>query len=200
MEPLATSAKELAENTDIGFIQGCNWDKHLVYALPFIELEKSVFLDKPMVGSVKDVKRVRELIKNSAKIIGSSSARYATEIQEFLNITVEERGEVIAVYAESGVDEFNYGVHVGEIISDVFKIDSSKIYVELLKRVSDYLKTGESPVTDVEKVLNVTEFMLCGKKSRDEKNGAEVFITDLTDNDAFDGDAMERLQVSSSSV
>lgn len=245
MEGRAESIEELADKCDIGFIQSCNWDNHIDQAMPFIERGKPIFLDKPLVGSYKDVKNIRELVKTGAKIVGSSSARYCTEVQEFLAKPVEERGEIVSVYAESGMDEFNYSVHVGEIISEVagakavsckfvdrvdrddakcelfsvkfengvigtyctylsgwrnfnvsiittktsvcFTIDSSKLYIELLKRISHMLKTGEQATTDIENILNVTEFMLCGKKSRDSENGKEVAITELCDSDGFDG-------------
>ncbi len=81
MQNRAESLDELAESTDIGFIQSCNWEDHIAEALPFIERGKPVFIDKPMVGSVKDVAKIRELVANGAKIIGSSSARYAEKKQ-----------------------------------------------------------------------------------------------------------------------
>ncbi len=63
----AESIEELAEKTDIGFIQSCNWDDHIKEAMPFIERGKPVFLDKPLVGSVKDIKKIRELAANGAQ-------------------------------------------------------------------------------------------------------------------------------------
>ena len=258
MQNRAKSIAELAENTDIGFIQTCDWSKHIDEAMPFIDRGKPVFLDKPMVGSVKDVARVRELLAGGAKILGSSSARYAQEIQDFLALPIEERGEVISVYCESGVDEFNYCVHAGEIISELagakavsckfvgetqrdgakcqlftvrfengvlgtycsylsgwrafnvsimttkgsylFKIDSSKIYMALLTRISDYLKTGKLETADVDTILNVTEFMLCGKRSRDFENGREVKISELCSDDAFDGTAYAKAYGENASV
>lgn len=246
----AASIEELAEKCDIGFVQSCNWDKHVEQAMPFVNAGKPVLLDKPLVGSVKDIAKVRKLVADGADIIGSSSARYAAEVQEFMAIPVEERGEVVAVYGESGVDEFNYGVHIGEILSEIagapavsckftgatvrdgakceiytvrfengvvgtyctflsgwrpfnvsimttktstcFKIDSSKIYKALLDRVSETLKTGERKTADIERILNVSEFMLCGKRSRDVENGKEVYIEDLKEEDSFDGYAFER--------
>lgn len=246
----AATIDELAEKTDIGFIQSCNWEKHIAEALPFINRGKPVFLDKPFVGSVQDIKKIRELVADGAKIIGSSSARYAEEIQEFLAQPLEKRGEVIAVYGESGVDEFNYSVHVGEILSEIagapavsckftgaterdgakcelytvrfangvigtyctylsghrafnvsimttkgstcFRIDSSKIYMALLTRISEYLKTGEQKTADIERILNASEFMLCGKRSRDFENGREVKIEELGTDDKFDGYAFEK--------
>ena len=250
LEGRAESIEELAAGCDVGFVQSCNWEKHLDQALPFIRQGKPVFIDKPLVGAVKDVARVRELVKNGAQLLGASSARYARELQELLATPVEERGEIIAVYGESGVDEFNYGVHVGEILSElagapavscqylgaaerdgakcelyqvrfangvlgtyctylsgwrpfnvsvmttktsyVFKIDSSKIYLELLNRISETLRTGVQQTTDVETLLNVTEFMICGKRSRDAENGREVRIEELQPEDGFDGYAFEK--------
>ena len=254
----AATIDELAEKCDIGFVQSCNWEKHVDQAMPFIKLRKPVLLDKPLVGSVKDIARIRELVANGANIIGSSSARYAAEIQDFLATPVEERGEVVSVYGESGVDEFNYGVHVGEILSEIagapavscqftgtaerdgakceiytvrfengvigtyctylsgwrpfnvsimttksstcFKIDSSMIYMALLTRVSEMLKTGECKTADIERILNVSEFMLCGKRSRDFENGREVKISELHADDAFDGYAFEKAYAAASAV
>lgn len=258
MQNRAESLDELAESTDIGFIQSCNWEDHIAEALPFIERGKPVFIDKPMVGSVKDVAKIRELVANGAKIIGSSSARYAEEIQEFLAKPVEERGEVITVHCEAGVDEFNYAVHAGEILSEIagakgiscrfigkvvraggecevfaarfengvigtyctylrggrpfnvsiittkgsflFKINNTKIYEALLRRISSYLKTGEAATADVDMILNVTEFMLCGKRSRDFENGREVMVSELSEDDSFDGGEFQRAYGSRASV
>lgn len=106
--------EELAEITDIGFVHSCNWDKHLGYAMPFISRKKPVFIDKPLVGNFKDCKKLEELAKGGAVILGSSSVRYAPEIEEFLKIPVEERGEIVHVFGTSGVDEFNYAIHIIE--------------------------------------------------------------------------------------
>lgn len=117
LEKRCSTLEELADMSDIGFIQGCNWADHLRCAMPFIKKGKPVFLDKPMVGSVADCRRLRELIKNGAKIVGSSSDRYAEEIRDFLSMDPLERGDMVTVYGTAGVDEFNYGIHIVEAIS-----------------------------------------------------------------------------------
>jgi predicted dehydrogenase len=92
-------------------------DTHLDYAMPFIKKGKPVFIDKPLVGNLSDCEKVLELAKNGAIILGASSVRYCYEIKEFMRIPVEERGEIISITATSGVDEFNYGIHVVEGIN-----------------------------------------------------------------------------------
>lgn len=116
LEKHCKTVEELAEMVDIGFIQGCNWDTHLNYVEPFVKLGKPVFIDKPIVGSMPDLKKLKDLTDAGAVILGSSSARYAQEIGEFLEIPEEERGQIVSVFGSCGVDEFNYGVHIVEVI------------------------------------------------------------------------------------
>lgn len=121
LEKVCHSVEELAECVDVGFIQGCNWDKHLEYAKVFINKKKPVFIDKPMVGNLVECKELETLVENGAVILGSSSMRYATEITDFMSIPVEERGEIIHVMGTCGVDEFNYAIHVVEAIGGMLK-------------------------------------------------------------------------------
>lgn len=251
--------EEMVDKVDIGFIQSCNWEKHLEQAMPFVKAGKPVFIDKPLVGSVRDVNRARQLAADGAKIFGSSSARYAKEIQDFLKEPEEKRGQVVALFATCGVDEFNYGVHVVEILTELagakgiackfvgtakvsddrycetyqisfengvqgtyqimtgrwmpfhvsimttrgvraFTIDSAKIYLALLQEIYRELTKGQSILADLETILNCTEIMLCGKKSRDQRNGETVMVSALDPEDKFDGYAFEEDYASKASV
>ena len=119
LEKRCQSIEELAEMVDVGFVQSCNWDNHIKEAMPFIEKGKPVFIDKPIVGSVADCKKLEELAEKGAVILGSSSVRYAEEIQNFIALPVEERGEILSVYGTAGVDEFNYAIHIVEAIHEL---------------------------------------------------------------------------------
>ena len=119
LEKRCNTLEELAAMCDIGFIHGCDWDDHLRCAMPFIEQGKPVFIDKPLVGNLADCRRVEQLVKDGAVILGASSARYAYEVQQFLALPEEERGEVVNVFGTAGVDEFNYGVHIAEAIGGI---------------------------------------------------------------------------------
>lgn len=116
LEKRCRSIEELAQIVDIGFIQSCNWDDHFKEALPFIQSGKPVFIDKPMVGSFADCEKIEALASQGAVILGSSSVRYAEEIESFLNLPLEERGEIIALFGTAGVDEFNYAIHIVEAL------------------------------------------------------------------------------------
>lgn len=113
------SIEELADLVDVGFVQGCNWDQHLQHAMPFIERNKPVFIDKPIVGKLADCRKLEELAAKGKVILGCSSIRYAQEIGTFLGKPESERGRILNVFGTAGVDEFNYAVHIVEAIGGV---------------------------------------------------------------------------------
>lgn len=114
VEKRCATIEELAALVDIGFIQGCDWDRHLAQARPFIAAGKPVFIDKPLAGSLSDCLEFESLAAGGAVILGSSSLRYAAEVEDFRRDG--GTGRVLNVFATAGVDEFNYGVHVAEMI------------------------------------------------------------------------------------
>ncbi|MCE5323515.1 Gfo/Idh/MocA family oxidoreductase [bacterium] len=116
LDKRCSSLEELADCVDIGFIHSCNWDNHLKQAMPFVERGKPVFIDKPIVGSMADCKRLEELAASGAVILGSSSVRYCEEVMQFLAVPEQECGKIVSVFGTAGVDEFNYGVHIVEAI------------------------------------------------------------------------------------
>ncbi|MDD3928057.1 MAG: Gfo/Idh/MocA family oxidoreductase [bacterium] len=116
LERRCESLEELADTVDIGFLHSCNWEKHLPQAMAFIERGKPVFIDKPIVGSPAHCRKLEELAGQGAVILGSSSVRYVREIENFLSLPEEERGKVTSVFGTTGVDEFNYGIHIVEAI------------------------------------------------------------------------------------
>ena len=243
-----TEIEEMVDEIDIGFVQACNWEKHLDLAMPFINKGKPVFIDKPVVGTVKDVKRLRALVADGAKIYGASAIRHAKELREFLALPESERGKIITIYGVSGCNEFDYGIHIVEAMSEVvgakavsnkfigrnekdgvvcesyaikyengvtgmyttqiskwapFSITvvttsgvfsfapNSEFYQNMLTEVYNQVTKGESRLADIEDIINCCEIMMCGKKSRDELDGQEVYITSLTEKDGFDGYSFE---------
>ena len=110
------SLEELADEVDIGMIHSCNWDKHIDYAMPFIERGKPVFIDKPLVGNLKDARRIQALCDGGAKIIGTSALRYTEEVQKIRAFVKETGAKVMHVDVSVGVDEYNYAIHGLETI------------------------------------------------------------------------------------
>lgn len=115
IERVCENPEELIPLVDIAFIQSVNWDEHLKKALPFIKAGKPVFIDKPLCGNLADCQKFEELAKEGAKILGSSSLRYCQEIDNFKK-GLKEGEEILSVFTNIGVDEFNYGVHAMEMV------------------------------------------------------------------------------------
>ncbi|HBR30758.1 MAG: Gfo/Idh/MocA family oxidoreductase, partial [Eubacteriales bacterium] len=134
------SLEEMAKNIDIAFIQGCNWDRHIECMLPFVRAGVPVFVDKPLVGNVKDLNKIQELSDNGAAILGTSALRYTYEHDGFFAIAPESRGDIVHVSTMVGVDEFNYAIHSVESIMGFIK-DSAPESV----RYIGTSKVGDTP-------------------------------------------------------
>ena len=113
---ICESLQALCDKVDIGMIHACNWDKHIDYAMPFIERGKPVFIDKPLVGNLKDARRMQALVDGGAKILGTSALRYTEEVQKIRKYCEEKGAKVMHVDVSVGVDEFNYAIHGLETI------------------------------------------------------------------------------------
>jgi hypothetical protein len=113
---LYDSLEQMADEVDCAILHGCDWDTHLAKAQPFIERGKSVLLDKPLAGSVRDLNQIRQWAKAGARITGGSSLRFCEEARAFLARDPQERGTPHTVLCGCGVDEFNYGIHAYSLL------------------------------------------------------------------------------------
>lgn len=102
---------EMMELVDGVIVHTTNWDRHLEQAKPFVEAGKSVFLDKPVAGNMRELSTVLDWIRQGRRVTGGSVLRYCKEIRA-LRETVAAAGETICTaYTAIGVDDFNYGIH-----------------------------------------------------------------------------------------
>lgn len=106
----------------VGMVDGIilhttNWDRHIEQARPFVDAGKSVLIDKPIAGNMKDANTFLDWMKQGKRVTGGSSLRFNQEVGEFLAIPEAERGKVHTAYTAIGVDDFNYGIHAYAIVS-----------------------------------------------------------------------------------
>lgn len=110
--PLALDKmEEMIPLVDGVILHTTNWDKHVEQARPFVENGKSVLIDKPIAGNLRDINTILDWIKSGKRVSGGSSLRFCQEVREFAAKPEAERGRIMSVHALSGVDEFNYGIH-----------------------------------------------------------------------------------------
>ena len=108
--------EDMVDMVDGIILHTTNWDKHIEQARPFVDADKSVLIDKPIVGNMRDANQVLEWMKLGKRITGGSSLRFTKEVENFLALPLEERGTVHTAYAAIGTDDMNYGIHGYAII------------------------------------------------------------------------------------
>ena len=120
LETVCTSLEELVDQVDVGMVMGQNWDLHLERARPFLEAGKRVFIDKPIVGRLPDV---RALIAFSERtggpVMAGSSLRYSPALVN-LRDRQAELGAIVSAFASGPHDFFNYGVHAVAMLGGFF--------------------------------------------------------------------------------
>jgi hypothetical protein len=109
--------EDMVDMVDGIILHTTNWDKHIEQARPFVEADKAVLVDKPIVGNMRDANIFLDWMKQGKRVTGGSSLRFAKEVRDWLAKPVEERGEVHTAYSAIGVDDFNYGIHAYSILS-----------------------------------------------------------------------------------
>lgn len=107
--------EQMAPEVDAAIILGCNWDRHVSQAIPFIELGKPVFIDKPVAGSVAEIKRLEALVDEGADVIGGSAIRYAPQVEAYRTDPGPEG--IYTLFATCPSDLFHYGIHSYELVS-----------------------------------------------------------------------------------
>jgi len=109
--------EDMIELVDGVIVHTADWDRHIEQASPFVEASKSVLIDKPIVGNLRDANRILEWAKAGKRIIGGSSLRFAREVLAYLAQPIEKRGPLHTVFAGCGTDEFNYGIHAYSLLA-----------------------------------------------------------------------------------
>jgi hypothetical protein len=109
--------EDMFDMVDGVIVHTANWDKHIEQARPFIEADKAVLIDKPIVGNMRDANTFLDWMKQGKRVTGGSSLRFVQEVQELLAKPLSERGEIHTAYTATGVDSFNYGIHAYAILS-----------------------------------------------------------------------------------
>ena len=118
---VCSTLDELADIVDVAFVHSCNWDKHLNYVQPFIDRNKPVFIDKPIVGNMKDIRKLQDMCANGAKIIGTSALRYCDEVVDIKNKLKELNATPVHTIVTVGPDDFNYAIHAIELICGFYE-------------------------------------------------------------------------------
>lgn len=95
--------------TDKGF-------EHVDRCRPFVEAGLPIFVDKPMVDNINDLKIFLDWIKNGAHILSSSSMRYSKNLTPYHKGRNYELGDLRFVFSSMPKTWERYGIHSMEAI------------------------------------------------------------------------------------
>lgn len=108
--------EELCQNVDAVLLESVDGRPHLEQVKPVLKARKPVYIDKPMAGSLKDVREIFRLAKEAGvPVFSSSSLRFSKDTQQVRNGSI---GKVryAETYGPCSIephhpDLFWYGVH-----------------------------------------------------------------------------------------
>ncbi len=120
VKTVCSTPAEMVPQVDVAFSIAVNWDNHVSDAEPFIVAGKPVFIDKPVVGSERDARRLLELsARYNTPIFGGSTYCWAPNLPAFarefrarddrVNLTVY--GKVNSHGRYDMLDLIYYGIH-----------------------------------------------------------------------------------------
>jgi predicted dehydrogenase len=114
--------EEMPDYVDAAMIHGVNWETHCDKALVFLKAGKPVLIDKPVVGSARDCRRLLDMReKYGVPVFGGSSLRCAREVTA-LRTAMGPREELVSVVASGPGDFFSYGIHTTEMLQGLVGI------------------------------------------------------------------------------
>ncbi len=129
---------DMIGQVDAVTIHGADWDRHLQNAALFVEAGIPVCIDKPVVGSVRDVRKLIELDRRHPGLIfGGSSCQFAREILQ-LRSQLTDAGPIVSATAIGCNDLFSYGIHNIEMLQAVVGYDAQAVQCRREAPLGDY--------------------------------------------------------------
>lgn len=110
IEAVCDTLEALVDRVDAVFIHSCDWELHVRHAETCVAAGVAVFVDKPMAGSVQDLRRMTDWAREGAILTGGSALRYCREVRAWRERAIPASDWVYGLVG-CAVDEFNYGIH-----------------------------------------------------------------------------------------
>ena len=118
IENIVSKPEDVIGEVDAVIIATDKGNEHIWRAEPFVKAGLPVFIDKPMVDNVDDLKTIIKWVKDGAKIMSSSSLRYTKEYMPYYTSTYE-LGDLRYINMTMPKTWERYGIHA---LEPVFRI------------------------------------------------------------------------------
>ena len=108
--------EDMIGQVDGVMVVGTNWDRHLERARAFLEAGVPTFVDKVVVGRVRDGIGLMEAAqRGGAALMGGSSLRHSVEAAA-IREQIDQQGGALTAWACGPGDSFNYAIHAVEML------------------------------------------------------------------------------------
>jgi len=139
--------EEMPEHVDAAMIHGVNWETHIDKALVFMKAGKPVLIDKPVVGSARDCRRLLELqAQFGTPVFGGSSLRYASEVTA-MRSEIGPPDHLLSVVASGPGDFFSYGIHTTEMLQGLIGSGARSVRLVASRPVPVFAVAFDHPTT-----------------------------------------------------
>ena len=109
------NVESLADSIDAAMVLSADWQVHMKRLIPLIEAGKPVFVDKPLAGSLKELRAFEKLVqKSGVPVLAGSGWRLNNSIQQAYGKF--SSAEIDSVLAMMHNEYVYYGIHVVEMV------------------------------------------------------------------------------------
>ncbi len=106
-------AKEFFDEVDAVLLCGTRYDRRLEQTIPWLEAGKTVYLDKPAVGTLADVRVLERYVRGGARILCGSSLVWCSELEAIWRHVSTGTPAGLVVFGWRSL--FEYGLHGTDI-------------------------------------------------------------------------------------
>lgn len=108
---------EVVARCDLVLYLGAAYHERLERARPAIQAGKAVFLDKPAVASMAQIRELNECLRSGARIMMGSSLTYCPELREARELVGSDHPTSLIVFGSQ--EYYTHGIHAADIALDL---------------------------------------------------------------------------------
>jgi len=158
---ICSTPTEMIDSVDAVIVARDDWECHASIALPFLEAEKYVFVDKPLSLDVEELRKFLPYLKNG-RLMSCAALRYAVELDCYREDCRQERPKFIQ--GTILVDWERYGVHLLDGIFSGIDFNVESVYSSGARSRSTILNCRDGSVIalncvgSTEKTFNISTY------------------------------------------
>lgn len=180
---VCVTQKEMLNQVDALIIARDDWQSHFELALPFLEAEIPVFIDKPLSLDIKQLKKFKPYLVKG-QLMSCAALRYAVEFDKFREDCIRETP--IFINGCILMDWERYGVHLLDGIFSAIPFDVKSVFSTGDRIRTTILRCNDDRVITLNclgstaKTFNISTFSSSSKASYEVDDNFSAFKRTLS--------------------